>query len=85
MADGREALRDQLAKALRSALSSNFEITSSGYRDAAEAILDLGMERAMVCDHKGRLSNDWPPQFERLVLSIYGPPVPVTDAPGVSE
>lgn len=83
MTDGRGALREQLAKALHNALSHNFEITwSEGYYPAADAILDLGMERAMVCDRKGRTSNNWPPQFERLVLSIYGPPVPVVDTAG---
>jgi hypothetical protein len=77
VADGREALRDQIVRTLRTALSSNYEITPVGYRHAAEAILDLGMEQAKACDRKGRTSGDWPPQFERLVLSIYGPVVPV--------
>lgn len=75
-----EALRERIAKALYGALSPNFEITwKDGYYPAADAILALGEQRDETCDQKGRSSNDWPPAFERVVLSVYGPPVAVSE------
>jgi hypothetical protein len=81
MDEAREALRDMVAKALYDSLSPKFEITwKEGYYPAAEALLSLAELVERTCDRKGRESNDWPPEFERMALTLHGPPVPVVPA-----